>query len=124
MKLNLNTHILDSKSYLTYIYENNQLKHVEFDKHIEQNKSRWSIIYDKILLLSEYEIDMYPYFYTLDIIDDKEKQAFLRFFCTYIDRTNNDHSKFIDYAAYLNDLVGSSFENIALFIIAMQYFFL
>ncbi len=71
MKLNLNTHILDSKSYLNYLFENNQIKHVDFEKHIEQNKSRWEIVYNKILELTDCDIDMYPYFYTLDIVYDK-----------------------------------------------------
>lgn len=123
MKLNLNTHILDSKSYLSYLYENAQFKHVDFEKHVEQHKSRWLVTYDKILLLSDYEIDMYPYFYTLDIVDHKERQAFFRFFCNYIDKSSNDsYPKFNE--EYLNNIVGISVENIALFIITMQYFFL
>ncbi len=123
MKLNLNTHILDSKSYLNYLFENNQIKHVDFEKHIEQNKSRWEIVYNKILELTDCDIDMYPYFYTLDIVYDKERQAFIRFLSNYIDKPSNDCNNKA-YDEYLNNIIGTSVENIALFIITMQYFFL
>lgn len=124
MKLNLNTIILDSRSFLAYIFENNQIKHVEYDRHIEQNKIRWESLYSNIFLLSD-DIDMYPYFYTLDVVNEKERHAFLKFFCNYIDKPNIDYQdKNISVGTSINNVVGNSLENIALFIITMQYFFL
>ncbi len=116
MKNNLNSCILDGKIYLAYLYENNQIKHVDYDKHVDENKTRWESVYDKIIEISN-EIDMYPYFYTLDVVSDKERQSFFRFFCNNIDKSKIDNFD-------LNNIVGSCVENIALFIIAMQYFFL
>ena len=121
MKTNLNSCILDSKTYLTYLFENNQIKHVDYDKHIDDNKDRWSKIYDKVISITD--IDMNPYFYTLDIVSEKEKQSFFRFFCNYINIFHIDY-KSIEFEDCINNVVGSCVENIAIFIIAMQYFFL
>jgi len=124
MKLNLNTIILDSRSFLAYIYENNQIKHLDYDKHVEQNKSRWDLIYFNILSLSD-DIDMYPYFYTLDVVNEKERYAFFKFFCNYIDKQTVDYQdKTLSIETSINNIAGNSLENIALFIITMQYFFL
>lgn len=124
MKINLNHHILDSKTYCKYIFENVHLKHTtDYIKFVSLCSDDWHSRYPNLIhqgLL--HNIDVYPYLYTLEIILDNEREAFFRFFSNYLSQTESEtqyHIDFINMDSYMTNA-----EMLAIFIISMQYFFL
>lgn len=124
MKVNLNSYILDSMSYLTYICENNQIPHMEYDKYIQSNNLALYKKYPKILQLGDQnDINMFPYIYTFEMITEREQLVFTKFFCNNLCKLDNMMSRY-DVKSGIDEIAGSSIEHMVMYIATMQYFFL
>lgn len=122
MKVNLNSYILDSVSYLTYICENNQIHHVDYDKYIQSNQHELYKKYSRIFDVAEnIDINIFPYIYTLEMITEREQLIFKKFFCNHLCKLDNMR---YDIETGIDEIAGSSIEHIVMFIATMQYFFL
>lgn len=124
MKVNLNSHVLDSQTYLLHLYDNVHIKHCEYDKYITIQENNWNHLYaDLIRICDDNNIDIYPYLYTLDRITPEEKKAFNMFYITYM-KKNEMVPKNEDYNIDVLLIAKRSLENLLTFIITIQYFFL
>ena len=73
-----------------------------------------------IKIANDANIDILPYLYTLSILNDRELHSFTKFFIMYlrkIDNTIKDNDSLIK-------ILSESLDNIILFIITIQYYFL
>jgi hypothetical protein len=122
MKVNLNNYMLDSQNYLIHLYDNNHIDHCDYDKYINVEGKNWNHIYaDLIRICDDNNIDIYPYLYTLDRINDNEKNAFDKFYNIYMRKTEMIDKYNYDSAI---EIAKQSLENLLTFIITIQYFFL
>lgn len=122
MKYNLNTLILDSATYLTYLYENSRLNHCNYDKFMSiYEKDLMDEYTNLISMCNKHNIDIFPYFYTLKIVPPNDRHAFEKFFITCLKKNDMLVNDDIQLST---DIASSSPEHLATFIATMQYFFL
>ena len=124
MKLNFNNSILNSSTFLSYLYDNNHITYHDYDKYVENNQSLWNLKYIKMIdLATIHEINIYPYIYILEIVGKERLEAFKRYFFILVSKNemlcieNPEHRDIIDVATL-------SLEHLVAFIITCQYFFL
>lgn len=120
MKVNLNNHILDVQTYLQYLFENRQLKHQDYEVFCLRNPQA---IYRGLIELAESkEIDIYPYLYTLEVIKPAELKAFERFHLNVLKRL--EEPVYVETGQDFIQVISQSIEQIMIFIVSVQYFFL
>jgi hypothetical protein len=125
MKPNLNNHILDCSTYLNYLYDNNHIRHTNYEKYLDINddylKSKYKDVFD---MAQSYDINICPYIYTLEVVNNNEHEAFRRYF--YISLLKNDmlNKDNILETETIEKLSSKSLEHLITFIITCQYFFL
>ena len=121
MKYNFNNHILDSSTYLSYLFDNTHMQHTEFEKYIEDNQSFLDSKYKRILdFASSHDINLYPYIYTLEIVGVYRVESFRRYFVTSLLKNEMQ----VDIADELTDIAAISLEHLVAFIATCQHFFL
>jgi transposase len=123
MKPNLNSVILDSQNYITYLFENAHVNHIDYEKFLE------SYVPDtEVEKLIEYcdnnNVDIYPYLYTLNSLSDREYVAFVRYLSTYMKKCDLVADCQTINRNNLFSIVQGSIEHLVAFIVTMQYYFL
>lgn len=118
MRINLNTMILDSHTYLSYLFENNHIKHKNYEKFMQNNYDKYNT--ELLDLSDQYNINIAPYLYTLDCIDERSKKAFSVFLNTYMKRVGLIETTEED----ILKMAANSIDYLAMLIITMQYYFL
>lgn len=73
-----------------------------------------------INLANSVNIDIIPYLYTLSILTNRELISFKKFFIMYLRKIDNA----VKDTDTLIDILSESVDNIILFIITIQYYFL
>jgi len=123
MKPNLNNVILDSQTYLMYLFENKHIKHTDYDKFLGSFDPCPSCA-EFIQFCETLSVDIYPYLYTLSCITSKELDAFVKFLSSYMIKTGflSDCKDLQEGSLY--DIVQISAEHVYIFIVSMQYYFL
>jgi hypothetical protein len=124
MKYNFNSIILDNQTYLFHLFDNNHIKHTDFERYVQTREGVWRGDYPALVHLSEiHGIDVTPYLYTMDRVTNNERESFTKFFIIYLQKTNMIDLE-VDGSKNALDLASISLDHLVAFIVTMQYFFL
>jgi len=123
MKINLNGYILENEKFLLNLFENNQIKCTDYEKYILSNDNKLHNLYPQLFeLCDEFDVNIYPYLYTLEQITSREKDNFTKFILTNMKKHNLINN--INYKDDLLNVISNSIDYIFILIITIQYYFL
>jgi hypothetical protein len=118
MKYNLNQHLLDSRTYLVYLFEHKRFDTFDYDQTISeiQQTSQYQSWLNQA---TNVNIDLYPYLFTLHVITNNERNAFFKFLSIYMRK-----AELMDDNEDLTLAIAEKPECLIAFITAIQYYFL
>lgn len=114
MKINLNSHIMDNRHVLRYALS--RFKETEDDYNIFCENIEYSSN-----LAKTHKINILPYLYILEKIDQHQYESFLMFYKIYLKKSNIDNDPNLEN---ILDYIDEDVVNMITFIVAMQYYFL
>ena len=111
--------ILSTNDFLVYLSENKQFQPMKYDSFELANPELFSKIID---LSEQHSIDIYPYLYVIQTINQDVLKAFVRFYFIFLKKS--DFEIELNNNTDLLNIVSKSLEHLLAFIYTIQYFFL